>query len=470
MKSFLRTLIVLALVLVTLSGCEWIDSVVPTMPFNAPENLVNPNDPLNPANNIPPGAAKDLTLESRPNSLVVKWTNPEDVDLVSGEITWVPTLNPGQTAQVLTISTVASGTSMLREITGLPSGTSYDITLRLRDKTGLWSYPRSVTGATLGLPDNSPPAEVSNLKVELDDTQVELLWTDPTDNDLAEIVIVVDGVTFSAEKTSGAVAGIYNNRYLLYNMVNGRAYGITIRTKDTAGNLSTGLFRSVIPQIPSSGIKLHFKNNEFTFWDPEMITVQFYNQTGTGTQITGFPGRMTRTEENKWFGYVIPNALSATVKFFGVYQNLRENTQEKVISSGLEWWFVPDSQSLGEIRGQWLNYDPEKLQPGLTWMQVGFKESAEAYVHVTLTDAGSYTLEWADSADGPYPLTDTVDVKVSLLAGAGTTAQVIGGIFEEDVGYPGYPLALSSGKYWIRLAPYYDVPVTGTARVRIYKN
>jgi hypothetical protein len=92
--------------------------------------------------------------------------------------------------------------------------------------------------------DLLPPAEVSNLSVQIGNKEVLLSWEKPSDTDLKEywITISPDGMTFPVDKNETG--------YVVKQLTNGKAYTFTIKTKDEADNLSQGVSVEAIPVNP----------------------------------------------------------------------------------------------------------------------------------------------------------------------------------------------------------------------------
>jgi|GEM_PF-2652530 len=93
---------------------------------------------------------------------------------------------------------------------------------------------RTYTVTVHRLPDQSPPAEVADLRTVSGHKQLTLNWTDPSDADLAGVEIVREGAApvFIAKGVQTAVFDGLDNK---------RTYAFTVRTVDSAGNKSAGL-------------------------------------------------------------------------------------------------------------------------------------------------------------------------------------------------------------------------------------
>ncbi|NBC30905.1 MAG: hypothetical protein GVY29_13050 [Spirochaetes bacterium] len=92
--------------------------------------------------------------------------------------------------------------------------------------------------------DNEAPAEVSNLAVDSDETQIELSWTDPPDNDLDHVVVSWgDG-----NNQSSAAQGV--EEHTASALTSGSTYTFVVKTMDAAGNTSSGVTRHVATDVP----------------------------------------------------------------------------------------------------------------------------------------------------------------------------------------------------------------------------
>jgi chitodextrinase len=183
-----------------------------------------------------PGTITDLSATAGDGKVTLAWKNPSDSDLAHVRIAWNSddgpeppiTANPGDESAT---------------VSGLTNGTEYTFTVKAVVNAGNASAGTTVS-ATPAAPDESAPAEVTNLSATPGDGKVALSWTDPSDSDLDHIEITwspTDGNTqpkiVSAGTESATVTGL----------TNGNEYTATVKTVDGAGNTSAGITINLTP-------------------------------------------------------------------------------------------------------------------------------------------------------------------------------------------------------------------------------
>jgi hypothetical protein len=94
--------------------------------------------------------------------------------------------------------------------------------------------------------DKTPPADVTDLALVAGDTQIAATWTDPTDSDLARLLVT------AVNESTGLVAGSYEvaagtEALTVTSLTNGTAYTIRVQSVDASGNVSPGVSDSETP-------------------------------------------------------------------------------------------------------------------------------------------------------------------------------------------------------------------------------
>lgn len=185
--------------------------------------------------------------------------NPSESLLTVGDtVTLAATVNPDNATNkavsfITSNSSVASVTNATYDpdngttsviVTALSMG-SADITAITMDggKTAIRSF------TVISPPDITAPGEVTNAAVVAGDGQLKIIWNDPLNNDLASIGIYGAGSTVITPITvSKSVYAV-----TITGLTNGMTYSFKVKTKDTAGNESTGVTVSGTPVHVSSG-------------------------------------------------------------------------------------------------------------------------------------------------------------------------------------------------------------------------
>ena len=109
-------------------------------------------------------------------------------------------------------------------------------------------FPTGAPTYSPGPQDVTPPGPVSEVNIKADSTgKVTITWQDPSDEDLAKIVIdeVVDGQSGANEVNAGVQTLVLENRKIA------KTYTYKLRTEDTSGNLSPALVFLIM--IPAQG-------------------------------------------------------------------------------------------------------------------------------------------------------------------------------------------------------------------------
>lgn len=199
---------------------------------------------------VPPGNVSDFRAQSADQRLTLTWTNPSDTDLAGVRLLACTNAFPSGPGDVsgCTVIFDAAGTSFA--YTGLTNGATYYFGAYARDASG-----QLATGAfTTGSPSNvdQPPPPVSSLIGRAGDQRATLLWDNPSVDDLAAVRIVACPSGFPSAPTDvsngcSVVSEGLKDTFVHAGLTNGQTYYYGVYTRDTAGQYSTGAFRSVTP-------------------------------------------------------------------------------------------------------------------------------------------------------------------------------------------------------------------------------
>jgi hypothetical protein len=140
------------------------------------------------------------------------------------------------------------------------------------------------TGGDSAEEDTKPPAEVTDLSAIAGDSESELSWNNPSDNDFdhCEIWYGIEGkadteFTGTVDATATTITGLTNNT----------KYSFTVKTVDTTGNISSGTTVTATP-LPAPVIVSSTPANGATGVSPQLLTVEitFDKEMQSGYSIT----------------------------------------------------------------------------------------------------------------------------------------------------------------------------------------
>ena len=179
--------------------------------------------------NTPPGEVTNVQHSiSAEGELILTWTDPEDCDLE-----WVIYFDGFWSGGV------KKGVQSITR-PNLNGGTEYTAILYTMDRVWNKSSGVSITFATEGIPDNTPPGKVTNLQYSLPAKgEVIITWTDPADSDL-------DAIIWSDSIWSGGIRKEIQS-LTRSNLDSGVEYIFTFYTIDMIGNIGDPVLFKVTP-------------------------------------------------------------------------------------------------------------------------------------------------------------------------------------------------------------------------------
>ena len=137
------------------------------------------------------------------------------------------------------------------KISNLLPGTRYFFGIELVDAIGRRSVLVGQEFVTLSLPDNLPPANVSNFTAQPQAERIALSWRNPSDSDFSKVRIVRSDKFFPNDPFDGEV--IYEGEgesFADSKVMAGRYYYYTAFTSDHRGNYSSGAVTSARILLP----------------------------------------------------------------------------------------------------------------------------------------------------------------------------------------------------------------------------
>jgi len=133
-------------------------------------------------------------------------------------------------------------------IENLKSNYSYHIKIEATDQFGNKTITRDQVFKTLGLPDSTPPANVSELKATEGDNLIEIMWNNPPDSDFSGVRIVKNDQFYPQDPYDGEIIYQGKNEKLADKEVFNQNYYYTIFTYDKLGNYSSGAIIKAKPK------------------------------------------------------------------------------------------------------------------------------------------------------------------------------------------------------------------------------
>ncbi|UCF30189.1 MAG: hypothetical protein JSV26_08955, partial [bacterium] len=222
------------------------------------------------ANATPPGPATGFNAtDNQTGQVTLTWTNPDDVDLnwymIRKAVAFTPQGISGGTE--VHEDTAASGQTDSWIDTDVVEGTIYNYVIFTRDSGGNWNTTVNTDpggNTDEGGYPTTLPNQVTGLTAS-DDTvgQVSIDWTNPTDPDLAEVLVLRTQGTYATSHTTSPAVTVYqglgtsvvdNN-----NVIEGITYYYVAFPRDTAnnwedtvntdpgGNADTGIYPNTPP-------------------------------------------------------------------------------------------------------------------------------------------------------------------------------------------------------------------------------
>ncbi len=329
-------------------------------------------------------------------SATVTWTTDEAAD---------STVSYGETTSYDSSESDSSlVTSHSITLTDLTPGTTYDFQVLSSDFSGNQSYTDNDTFET---DEDGTPTNVSDLAADAGDETIVLTWTNPDDEDLAGVLILVcvneypDGP--NDEDCTEVDAGLAES-YTLTGLTNGTTYYIGVFAYDDAGQFASGALVTAVPSASENEVP----SEETTEAEEEPGTEEPGDEetsvpdSGTGEETT--PGEEPSSGEDLTTGEASeePTSLGAEdgtlsdadIQYFVEEESLELTTDTSVVE------VLSESTVLISIPSSEISDDATSVL-----VTIG----SETYLMVFNEESGSYEAEvMLSDADGVYTLTVTV--------------------------------------------------------------
>ena len=231
------------------------------------------------------------------------------------------------------------------------------------------------------------PTEVTITVVS--DTEIEVFWTDHSENETNFIVQYGNSSDFSdaldlsvaSNVTSTAISSLEENT----------EYYVRVKA---VNNVGSSTWSNVVSTMTSeevlSSITLHFLNNDVTNWND--VLLNYWYDDGEETVSNDWPGTaMTKGVDSNWYTAVIEGATETNVLF----TTSQSSSQTVDLYRSSEGWFVPTGfdSSTGNLIGTWYEQEPTIDTSGIDFEMIDEKrQQVLAYItNLSFGNATQYT-------------------------------------------------------------------------------
>lgn len=149
-------------------------------------------------------------------------------------------------------SSLATSHSIL--LTDLTSGTTYHLQVLSTDASSNQAFSSDQTFTT---DEDDPPSNVSSLSSVAGDAQLVISWTNPSDEDLEGILVLLCEDEYPSGPTDGdctSVSTSLTTSVTATGLVNGTTYYVGVFAYDEAGQFASGALVSGTPQAPEEEV------------------------------------------------------------------------------------------------------------------------------------------------------------------------------------------------------------------------
>ena len=258
----------------------------------------------------PPAEVSTFVVSAVNENAVLNWINPTDSDFAGVQIS----MNPAEGILASPISLGKSVTTFT--VSGLRTGTEYTFTVKTYDNSLNYSTGTSravsitangsgenddpsgggSSGGENTQPENTdttPPAQVTNLTAvySAEQLQITVSWTNPQDTDFAGTVIDY-GKTSSSEKTTLTFDKSYSSAVIQGIAADDSEYSISVKTKDTTGNLSEATNTTIIAKNDEIVVPEGLRTGDYVLTDKTYVRKEYFSE-------------LTQEERAKIFGIVL---------------------------------------------------------------------------------------------------------------------------------------------------------------------
>ncbi len=175
-----------------------------------------------PPDTVPPASTTNLSNASYATKYINwTWTDPGDSDFANVSV-WI---------NGTFITNVTRGRQYFNA-TGLSPDTEYTISTRTQDTSGNQNSTWVNDTERTMPPDTVPPASITNLSNASGTDYIDWTWTDPQDDDFANVSIWQNGI-FQTDVKKGT------QHYKATNLAPDTEYAVSTRTRDLSGNMNS---------------------------------------------------------------------------------------------------------------------------------------------------------------------------------------------------------------------------------------
>lgn len=231
----------------------------------------------------------------------------------------------------------------------VPAGTNY-LKAEVTVVDGTWASGLDYITIKSLIPDTTAPGEVTQQSVTPGDGQLTISWIDPTDEDLAKVKIVGEGITITPVEVSAGVGTA-----AVSGLANGTEYSIRIKTVDESGNESEGVVVNGTPVASTVPKTISWTDSFNPSWPTFAFSDKVISHTGNWMSIAnddwsnGYLLSDTKTEPST----IVYNIND--IAGFEAKTRINVDAQYKFYASGdnINWTELSTSETARTDRGSY---------------------------------------------------------------------------------------------------------------------
>lgn len=224
-----------------------------------------------------------------------------------------------------------------------------------------------LNGTAIGLPDTTPPSEVTSLTESHTHDSITLSWTNPTDGDFSHVRILRDGIQIVGNETSVT--------YTDTNLTPETLYSYVIKTVDTVGNESVGSPITVTtsptpiytrPQVIVRGISRKRISDESNM-DISVITFRFSEDVSEWVVRVNGVDHSTGFQADSGGMLAQGNYTNAEIDWTELYQE--GVNRVNIYGRGMSGAWTPYRESLSIDCGMFSSFTIDEIYDGGNFME-----------------------------------------------------------------------------------------------------
>ena len=183
-----------------------------------------------------------LATVTSTSSVTITWTTNEPAT------SYVNYGTTGSYGSTVGDSTLTTSHSVI--VTGLDAGTTYHFDVVSADAS---NNSTTSSDSTFTTSSNPSPSNVSNLSVASGDGSLTISWTNPSDDDLAGIRVLLCTAGYPSGPSDSSCSVVYAglaNSTIVSSLTNGTTYYVGVFAYDTVGQFASGALGSGTPNAP----------------------------------------------------------------------------------------------------------------------------------------------------------------------------------------------------------------------------